>query len=354
MTDQGGQLAVYGSLRDVLRALDRDDDDLAPVAVTGRASTYSEAPGSSTALVSRLERLPATRRIAASEPEEMPTVRWRDRMEYWRPGPALAMVIPAMGMLFAGSLLIAPAPNAEWAWAALNEVILEGAGASGSAEGKQPVSGIQAFAVLGQRALTAGPGHRSEILAAYGLSAQPVVEARPGETVDLPFDLSSTEPLPSGAKLIIRGVPENAALSSAEPQADGNWAVPADRISEVKLTAYALPTRQSHELVAELRSQSGDLLARATTKLTAAPEPSLAPAVVIAPSGGSSQVRPQQRPAATTSDWAAVTVPAPTPRLMAVQGTLPPAESAPSEQRPVRETPEWMQPWNRSALGGAY
>lgn len=335
MTDQGDQLAHYGSLRDVLRAIDQDDDDFAdisgsaPFSVAGSAS-LGAAPVMSTALVSRIERLPAIDGLGSGEPDELPPMRWRDRS--WVPGTALAMAVPVMGTLFAGSLLIAPVPNADWARAALNEIWIEEPvlTLANSAENDLADTGIQAFAVLGQRALSASDGHLAPATAGYGLSAKPVIEARPGETIDLPFSISGAE-LPAGTKLIIRGVPENAALSSAEPQADGNWSVPIDRVSEVKLTAYALPIQQGHDLVAELRTEAGELLAHATTKLISVGEASTAPVAAI-------------------SDWATVMSAPAVPHAIAVQKASQPVGPPSGEQS--RETPDWMQPSKRSALGG--
>ena len=338
MTDQGDQLAHYGSLRDVLRAIDQDEDDFAGIegsaffSGAGGAS-FGAAPVTSTALVSRIERLPAIDGLGSGEADEMPPMRWRDRS--WVPGTALAMAVPVMGTLFAGSLLIAPVPNADWARAALNEIWIEQPAPelftlANSAEGNLPDTGIQAFAVLGQRALTASDGHLAQATAGYGLSAKPVIEARPGETIDLPFSISGAE-RPAGTKLILRGVPENAALSSAEPQADGNWAVSIDRVSEVKLTAYALPIQQGHDLVAELRTEAGELLAHATTKLISVGDASTAPVAAIA-------------------DWATIMSAPAAPQAIAVQKASHPVEPSASEQS--RETPEWVQPSKRSALGG--
>jgi len=351
MTDQGDQLAVYGSLRDILRAIDQDDDGfpddsrLVPATGAGSAGLSAVSTRGSTALVSRIERLPATG--GRKFDDDIGGPKWRDRIGSWVPGTAFAMAIPVMGTLFAGSLLIAPVPNAEWAGAALNEVWLEEVAPApftlaASAEVNHRDTGIQAFAMLGQRALSAIAGEQPKALAAYGLTAEPVVEVRPGETVKLPFRISSTD-LPAGTELIIRGVPENAALSSAEPKADGHWAVPIDKVSEVKLTAYALPTLQSHELVAELRAQSGELLARATTKLVSTAAPSTAPAVAA--------VQQQQRPSIKTPDWATITAQPEVPQALGIQDPSQSAEPAGSEQK--TEMPEWMQPWNRSALGGA-
>lgn len=324
MTDH--QVAICGSLRDVLRALERDEHGLLPPASESSQRSYLWPASRSVPSASEVERLPAP-----DETDDVPASRWRDRSAFW-PGTVLAMAVPVVGMLFAGLLLLAPTPDADWARAALNDLWLDEAVASApllpaALAGDLQPTGLQAFAALGQRALGASALDQAQAPARrgpYGLSAKPAIEMRAGETVDLAFGIKDADRLPHGARLIIRGVPENAALSSAEPQADGSWAAPVGRAGEVRLTAYALPAEQSRELVAELRTEAGELLASTTTRLTALPEPPLA------------------------AGWATATTPSEAPQVATVRDTGHPIESAPGAQRP---TPEWMQPWNRSALG---
>lgn len=328
MTDQVHRLAVVGSLRDVLRALECEKDDWEAGSDLGSPQSLSAAP--STALVTRLEHLP-------SSDDEVFAAGWRDRLEHWSPAAVMAMAVPVMGLLFFASLFATPT-GAEWDWDGRSEVKLEktnGGAANVTGEQKPQGSGIRAFAMLGQRALTARAADLFRPISSSSLSAEPVFTVRPGETVSLPFSVTDSGTVPEGAKVFVRGVPEYAALSAAEPQADGTWAVPVDRLGDVKLTAYALPAEQSNELTGELRSPGGEVLGRASTTLTAAQAPSVAPIVGSEPSAQPAE------PAG--SEGVTVTVPLPGTQILTFQDP---------GQSPAGGAPGWMQPWNGSALSG--
>ncbi|MCL4768261.1 MAG: hypothetical protein KJZ80_18735 [Hyphomicrobiaceae bacterium] len=396
MTDQGTQVAVQGSLRDVLRALESEEDDLMPLGGI-LSGGLQMARSTQTAPLHRVESRSPAVVLGAEEPE--PALRWRNLIDLRATRTtalAFGMAAPVTIMLFAGTLMVAPSPKSEWARSALNEVWFEDASSPGSrapaptAGASSPERGVQAFAMLGRRVLAAGivsPLHSPP--AVYSLSARDTVEVWPGETVALPFEVAGADSLPAGARLIVRGLPEFAALSSAEPQADGSWALPVERAPGAKLTAYALPTLDGHELIAELRSGGGELLARASTRLRPQPETRLEPAVATTPAAGSSAPGgpvhaepparagpprvlrgttdslhvgspalampiPHARPSTDAAGPKAVPVAPALTRTLAAKRPPPLVKPAAREQVPVEKAPEVLEPWSRSALGAYY
>ena len=361
MADQGQQVAVYGSLRDVLRALEQEDDDDLITHWSPDFGRSDRAGAGPKAVLAEVEHRPIIDGGSLHATDGVAPLRWLRRIDLGSASASLGMAVPVLGLIFAGALLFGPLPESDWASAALS---VPTALTPESPAGLQRLEdGVAAFALLGSRALAGGD--QPSVHAGLQLAAKPEVAPRPGETVDLPFTIANATALPQGAGLIVRGLPENVALSAAEPQPDGGWVVPIDRAADVKLTAYALPARPSQELVAELQSGTGAVLARATTKLNAAaepgehsqavaqaePSPAPAPAVMAVSTEPPAQ-RAKRRSSSAVSSWVA-TVSQPAESQLTAASQSEPAAPATGGQSPEREKPEWMQPWNRSALGGA-
>lgn len=355
MKSQGTEVAVYGTLRDVLRALEQDESD-----GSGHSSWHEVQVSRRSVVVSPAEGFSAAD-FVDSESGDQQALTWQERLvsKALRIGPGIrasAVAAPMAFMLSAAVLCLAPASTSEWAGLDGTRladggiqvsiappanagdglhpsvaIVSADGGELGSiepatAEGTEPPTGFQAFAMIGERVLAAAVAPAQAAPPVYTMAMKESIETRPGEAVDLAFEIAGAASLPSDARLIVRGVPENASLSAAEPQQDGSWVIPIEKAGEVKLTAQALPKPQSHQLVAELRSGQGELLARATIWLTS-------PASVAA----ARKSRPQPRSA--TSEWATFAV------------AEPASETAAKEESAAKEKPEWMQ-WNRSALGG--
>ena len=261
----------HKSLRDVLRAIELDEQHHMPLPnVHNNAADEQKrmlAP-LTPSVVSRLGDV-----ADAEAPDDWDEIE-SDRVSVWwsnRIGFSMfavaavgaSFIAPVAIMVLAGSIVIAPSPNGAWAVASLDEVKFDKSAASAPmATDKQTeirqagFVRIQGFAGLWQSLTSDAPPPR--------LSTKLTIEANPGETVALPIHIESTEPLPTSASLVVRGVPEFASLSAAEPQSDGSWRVPIPGARDVKLTAYAQPARDQ-ELTIELQDSGGEVVSRAST-----------------------------------------------------------------------------------------
>ncbi len=278
----------HKSLREVLRAIEQDEKDHMPlpnVAIPAGEDKRSIIP-LAPPVVSRLGDV-----ADADAPHDWDDIDAERVSPWWsnRIGFS-AFAIAAVGasfmapvaiMVLAGSIVITPLPSGDWAVASLDDVKFDShsAGAVPAAEktGEIRQAGfarIQGFAGLWHALTKDAPPPR--------LSTKLTIEAGPGETVALPIHIESSGPLPSNANLIVRGVPEFAALSSAEPQQDGTWRVAIPSAGDVKLTAYAHPVRDQ-ELTFELQGSDGQVVTRASTLFKAGSEPPAAEVAAIEP-----------------------------------------------------------------------
>lgn len=372
--DQGTHVAAHGSLREILRAIELDDDDQLLLPGLDPEDRSAIQPSTGTALVCRYERLPASEGMAVNDTSSFQSTahetRWRDRIfGDRRVGSGIAVAGSLSALLIAGSLFLLPAPEAEWARATLDDLWLEAArsqmafaseisaatgapAATTPAESAESNGGIKAFAALGQRILSSSAHEVPGVPTAYTLAVRKTVEAHPGGIVDLPFDVNGADRAPAGTVLIVRGVPENAALTAAEPLGDGTWAVSLEKVRNVKLTTYAVPAGEDRKLIAELHSAGGEVLARASTRMMFAEPPSLTPAIAAAePPRASGQQRTSAP--ASVSQWASQATSPQTSQAGAAYG----AESGQTEavahsDASSQETPDWLQNGGRSALGG--
>ena len=260
----------HKSLRDVLRAIELDEQHHMPLPNVHNAADEQKrmlAP-LTPSVVSRLGDVADPE--APDDWDEIESDRvsvwWSNRIGFSMFAVAAvgaSFIAPVAIMVLAGSIVIAPSPNGAWAVASLDEVKFDKPGASAPmATDKQTeirqagFVRIQGFAGLWQSLTSDAPPPR--------LSTKLTIEANPGETVALPIHIESTEPLPTSASLVVRGVPEFASLSAAEPQSDGSWRVPIPGARDVKLTAYAQPARDQ-ELTIELQDSGGEVVSRAST-----------------------------------------------------------------------------------------
>lgn len=157
MTDQGDQLAVHSSFRDVLRALEREEDDWTPDAVW--ASRPASAAARGNPLVPRSERLPDMDSLDTEDDDEG-AAGWWDRIARWSPAIVMAMAVPTMALLFFASDLGGPIGGADRDAAPQDVVSLD------DPAGKlQLRDGVQAFASLGQRAFALGAGDLNQAVA---------------------------------------------------------------------------------------------------------------------------------------------------------------------------------------------
>lgn len=134
------------------------------------------------------------------------------------------------------------------------------------------------------------------------LLAPDVVLADPGETIDLPIDVTPVEAIPDNALVRIKGLPPRVSLSAGYLVSPGTWAVPLSAIGALKasmpegLTARAEITflladvdgrvhaeKQSRLIVARTGNTSPNQLAQAATITI----PTLAvPLIPVGPSPG--------------------------------------------------------------------
>jgi hypothetical protein len=274
MTEEGAPVGGHSSLRDVLRALDRDEYAHLPLPPFG--SKRSEAPSAElrAAAASRLERLPARLAAAGEAGHDLDSGRpWWGETSFGAAAAAaftFGLVAPAVVIALASSLVVG-SPNAEWAVAALEKVTFDNVGTTDASRrpnsaGHPSVERVQSFAsVWLQDIVSSAAGRPAPAAAPVRLSTKLAIETRPGETVALPIQVDTGGVQPQ-SRIVIRGVPEFVALDVAEPQPDGNWIVPVAAAGDIKLTAYALP-HADVELRIELESPEGKVLASATTAL---------------------------------------------------------------------------------------
>lgn len=379
MTDQRTGVVAYGSLRDILRALDEEDEFWPDEC---EREWQSNHPSTSTAIVAKYERLPEgtpapLESEAQAERAEWET--WRERtlaLITSRVRPRLAAAVagtPVLGLLLAGALLLDAPPRVDWASAALDKMWFAAEPAAPAStepvvlaefESTPPVAtreedtkhgAIAAFAELAKPVLAAmeeEETHPAE--GVYALTAKELVTAVPGETVDLPFEVTGSGQLPSGARIVFSGVPENAALNAGEPQGSGTWVVPVERAMEVKLTTYALPGAGERKLTAELRAGDDVVLARTTTLLV---PPQLADSHAQAAKtdkkAGTPRKAAEQR-IGLTSEWAVAATPvAPAASVEpAATPSAPDATTAAAAAFSGSAVSDWRQGWTRSSLGG--
>lgn len=285
------------SLRDVLRAIELDEKHHMPLPI---APNPSDEPKHSSApltppVVSRLGDIADAEAPDDWEDMEAEGVSawWSNRIGFSMFAAAAvgaSFIAPVAIMVLAGSIVITPSQNGAWAVASLDTIKFDEKAAPASLpmdqQGDVRQAGfmrIQGFAGLWQSLAGDAPQPR--------LSTKLTIEASPGETVALPIHIESAQPLPSTASLVVRGVPEFAALSAAEPQQDGSWRVPIPAARDVKLTAYAQPT-QDQELTIELQDAGGQVVSRASTVFKAGEAPVVA---AIAPVEAPSAVAPVSR-----------------------------------------------------------
>ncbi len=365
MTIRGTHLTADSSLREILRGIELEDDDPLPPSGVNPADRpqIQTAPG--TALVCRDEDFPESR-ISGAEASALRAARgeaYLSRMNFRRVGFGVGATAILSTLLLCGSQFILPtSPEPDVADSRLSDVLhassrqlsfTSGAFAAATVPEtpgtSDPHMGVHAFAALGQKVLLNDEGDILRRPTVVTLAAKEVIAARPGETVELPFEVKGADSLAAGTTLVIQGVPENAALSAAEPQGDGVWTLPIEQAADVKLTAYTLPAGTGENLVAELRSPEGEVLARTTTRLLAS-GPQMPGAAAAESRAGKKQVfGSKSRPApATVSEWATVAVVPKSAKTAAQE----PAETVARSDEPPRETPEWLADGSRSALGG--
>ncbi len=258
----------HRSLRDVLRAIELDEQHHMPLPIANNTSDEQKralAP-LTPSVVSRLGDV-----ADAEAPDDWDEIE-SDRVSVWwsnRIGFSMfavaavgaSFIAPVAIMVLAGSIVIAPSPNGAWAVASLDEIKFDRSSPASATDKQAEIRQagfvrIQGFAGLWQSLTSDAPPPR--------LSTKLTIEASPGETVALPIHIESAEPLPTSASLVVRGVPEFASLSAAEPQSDGSWRVPIPGARDVKLTAYAQPARDQ-ELTIELQDSDGEIVSRAST-----------------------------------------------------------------------------------------
>lgn len=275
--ERGFVTMVESSLRDVLRAIEQDENGNMPLPiVTTPTEEQKHSVAPQMLVVSRLGDV-----ADANAPDEWDDFDaepvsswWSNRIGFGTFAVAAvgaSFLAPVAVMMLAGSIVIAPLPSGEWTVASLDDIQFEKHGVGAAKEAEKPTEirqagfpRIQEFAGL-WHSLTAEPP-------APRLSTKLSVEANPGETVALPIHIENAGGLSPSAALIVRGVPEFASLSAAEPQTDGAWRVPLSAAGDLTLTAYARPARDQ-ELVMELVTPEGSVMARASTVLKAGPEP---------------------------------------------------------------------------------
>lgn len=366
MTIPGTHVTVHSSLREILRGIELEDGDPLPPCGAYPADRHPiqrTAPG--TALVCRDEVFPESRIGGAVERALRAALRegHAHRTRIQRAGIGIGATAILSTLLLCGSQFILPTslePDAaesrlsdvshpsssQWTFAS---AAFAAATQSETQEDSDLGMGVPAFAAIGQKALREEEGDVSRPPTVVTLAARETVAARPGETVELPFEIKGAEALAAGATLVIQGVPENAALSAAKPQGGGVWTVPIERAADLKLTTYTLSAGTSENLVAELRSPEGEVLARTTTRLLTS-EPR-APGTAVAESRpGDKRVSGSEPRAAsaTVSEWATVAVVPKSSKAAAEQRT----ETVARSDEPPQEAPEWLTDGSRSALGG--
>lgn len=291
MTDQADRPAVHSSLRDLLRALEKESDDW-----TSDAGWKGPQPLQVTSGA-----LPAPQSECLPDPESEAPAGWmadlRDRVGHWSPAAVMAVVVPVMGLLFFSALISAPT-GADWRWAA---TLKESAGPSDTATPAPHHDGLEAFARLGRRAFTVG----AEDL--YRPVASSELPVEPASTPDSEQPFAQPAAVAASDGQVLPATP--AELLAGKPNA---------------------PDPEPMAVKVKTSSERAQPAAQATAPVTSA--------------------RGHARPKEIGSGWVAtVTAPLPGTQILTIQGAHQ-QQSAP----PALATPEWMQPWNRSALGGAF
>jgi hypothetical protein len=135
----------------------------------------------------------------------------------------------------------------------------------------------------GQQAGQVQPDAKTDDLPRPKLSVAGRLETEIGGTVPLAVALSEAPRADADVAMLVRGVPDDVALSPAWPMGSGVWFVNPVDAGKLRLTLYAAPRKDS-QLSIELWSPDGSLIATANAVLVAPPRAAEEPvAVVVAP-----------------------------------------------------------------------
>jgi hypothetical protein len=158
------------------------------------------------------------------------------------------------------------------------------------------------------------------------LTTSATIEAKAGDTVDLPIALDGTDGVPARSVIAIEGLPHASNLSEGRPYGESDWMLKPDQIGDLQLVLPRSTTIGEFRLAIALIGPDETIIARAETILNVAPapaplEPVMAensdadaalPGEIASPDAGSGD---ETQPDATTetTDTAAVPSTGPTP-----------------------------------------
>jgi hypothetical protein len=105
------------------------------------------------------------------------------------------------------------------------------------------------------------------------LTTSRTIEAKPGDTLDLPIALDCTDGVPARSIIAIEGLPRASTLSEGRPYGESDWMLKPDQIGDLQLILPRSTTIGEFRLAVALVAPDETIIARAETILNVAPAP---------------------------------------------------------------------------------
>jgi hypothetical protein len=105
------------------------------------------------------------------------------------------------------------------------------------------------------------------------LTTSRTIEAKAGDTVDLPIALDGTDGVPARSIIAIEGLPQASTLSDGRPYGESDWMLKPDQIGDLQLVLPRSTTIGEFRLAVALVAPDETIIARAETILNVAPAP---------------------------------------------------------------------------------
>jgi hypothetical protein len=105
------------------------------------------------------------------------------------------------------------------------------------------------------------------------LTASATIEAKAGDTVDLPIALDGTDGVPARSVIAIEGLPQASNLSEGRPYGESEWMVKPNQIGDLQVILPRSTTIGEFRLAIALIGPDENVIARTETILTVAPAP---------------------------------------------------------------------------------
>jgi hypothetical protein len=130
---------------------------------------------------------------------------------------------------------------------------------------------------LGSAGVTAPPAAETPapqpVVPLAVLTTSRTIDAKAGDTVDLPIALDGTDGVPARSVIAIEGLPQASNLSEGRPYGESEWMLKPDQIGDLRLVLPRSTTIGEFRLAIALVAPDETIIARAETILNVAPAP---------------------------------------------------------------------------------